>query len=385
MTDTEIKECQEWLDKLKLDDIPKHKERKKTLMDIAGIDHLETKWSSIYAYFFNPKESHGLGTLFYDSLSEILRHKNPDKKIQMNDFSVKTEEPAKDENGNTKFIDILLCDGEYAIIIENKVNAPLYNPLQIYWDSVNIEDCKKCGIVLSLHSINVREYNSNYLNITHGELIKQIEKNLHKYYLSADSKALIFLQEFIRNIYNQENKSNMDKNVLNFYYKGDNRTKINNLAKIRNNIINVLSEQIENDIMNQLLTENGLKLEVIKKKNNRYTYYSFKECNVAMITLVYYTLWGDEKDGCRIQAILEFQGDIKDWVEKNESMMTEKSNTELKKENSYWHYISEDFRFEDPATELFDGFQNRIIEKLKNSNVYKVGCEIVDLYLNRQK
>ena len=65
--------------------------------------------------------------------------------------------------------------------------------------------------------------------------------------------------------------------------------------------------------------------------------------------------------------------------------MTEKSNTELKKENSYWHYISEDFRFEDPATELFDGFQNRIIEKLKNSNVYKVGCEIVDLYLNRQK
>ncbi|MBR6067401.1 MAG: hypothetical protein IKP45_06330 [Bacteroidales bacterium] len=179
----------------------------------------------------------------------------------------------------------------------------------------------------------------------------------------------------------------MEKNILDFYYKGDNHTKINNLARIRNNIINVLSEQIEDDIMNTLLSENGLKLKVIKKKNNRYTHYSFdfEKCNIAMITLVYDLLWKYETNGCRIQAILEFQGDIKNWVEKNESMMTNKSNTELKKENSYWHYISEDFRFKDPATDLFDGFQNRIIEKLKNSNVYKVGCEIVDLYLNRQK
>ena len=95
MEDMSIKKCQEWLDKLKLDDIPKHKERKKTIMDIAGIEHLETKWSLIYAYFFNPKESHGLGTLFYDSLSEILLHKNPNKKIKMNDFYVKTEVPAR--------------------------------------------------------------------------------------------------------------------------------------------------------------------------------------------------------------------------------------------------------------------------------------------------
>ena len=385
MTDTEIKECQEWLDKLKLDDIPKHKERKKTIMDIAGIDHLETKWSSIYAYFFNPREKHGLGTLFYDSLSEILQKKEPNKKIQMNDFSVKTEEPAREEDGSTKFIDILLSDGEYAIIIENKVNAPLYNPLQTYWDSIKIEDSKKCGIVLSLYDLNASKYNSNYLNITHEELIKQVQNNLHKHYLSADSKALMFLQDFIQNIYNQRNT--MDKNILNFYYKGDNHTKINNLAKIRNNIINVLSEQIEDDIMNTLLSENGLKLKVIKKKNNRYTYYSFdfEKCNIAMITLVYDLLWKYETNGCRIQAILEFQGEIKDWVDKNESKMPRPHDNQNEKNSHYWHYISENLIFENPATELFDGFQNRIIEKLKNSDVYKVGCEIVDLYLKSKK
>lgn len=379
----ELEKCKEWLKNVSLASIPKCQERKKTLMDIAGIEHLETKWSLIYAYFFNPKESHGLGSLFYDSLSEILLNKNPNKKIQMNDFYVKTEVPAREKDGSTKFIDILLSNGEYAIIIENKVRASLYNPLQTYWDSVKIEDDKKCGVVLSLYEINASKYNSNYLNITHEELIKQVQNNLYKHYLTADPKALMFLQDFIQNIYNQKNT--MEKNILDFYYKGDNHTIINNLAKIRNNIINVLSEQIEDDIMNRLLTENGLRLEVIKKKNNRYTYYSFKGCNIAMITLVYDILWKYETKGCRIQAILEFQGDIKDWVEKNKFIMPINNNTELKKENSYLHYISEDFRFEDPATELFDGFQNRIIEKLKNSNVYKVGCEIVDLYLNRQK
>lgn len=380
-----IKKCQEWLDKLKLDDIPKHKERKKTIMDIAGIEHLETKWSLIYAYFFNPKESHGLGTLFYDSLSEILLHKNPNKKIQMNDFYVKTEVPAREKDGSTKFIDILLGDGEYAIIIENKVNASLDNPLQTYWNSIKIDDSKKCGIVLSLYDLNASKYNSNYINITHEELIKQVENNLYKHYLSADSKALIFLQDFIQNIYNQKNT--MDKNILNFYYKGDNHTKINNLAKIRNNIINVLSEQIEDDIMNTLLSENGLKLKVIKKKNNRYTYYSFdfEKCNIAMITLVYDLLWKYETNGCRIQAILEFQGEIKDWVDKNESKMPRPHDNQNEKNSHYWHYISENLIFENPATELFDGFQNRIIEKLKNSDVYKVGCEIVDLYLKSKK
>ena len=385
MEDMSIKKCQEWLDKLKLDDIPKHKERKKTIMDIAGIEHLETKWSLIYAYFFNPKESHGLGTLFYDSLSEILLHKNPNKKIQMNDFYVKTEVPAREKDGSTKFIDILLGDGEYAIIIENKVNASLDNPLQTYWNSIKIDDSKKCGIVLSLYDLNASKYNSNYINITHEELIKQVENNLYKHYLSADSKALIFLQDFIQNIYNQKNT--MDKNILNFYYKGDNHTKINNLAKIRNNIINVLSEQIEDDIMNTLLSENGLKLKVIKKKNNRYTYYSFdfEKCNIAMITLVYDLLWKYETNGCRIQAILEFQGEIKDWVDKNESKMPRPHDNQNEKNSHYWHYISENLIFENPATELFDGFQNRIIEKLKNSDVYKVGCEIVDLYLKSKK
>ena len=72
MTDTEIKECQEWLDKLKLDDIPKGYKWQRSLMDITGIKHHENMWSDIYKFFFDIKESHNLGDLFIRSLESLI-------------------------------------------------------------------------------------------------------------------------------------------------------------------------------------------------------------------------------------------------------------------------------------------------------------------------
>lgn len=372
-----------WLNSISLATIPTRRKKKKTIMDIAGIDHLETKWSSIYAYFFDPNEAHGLGTLFYDSLSDIILQKCSDKKLQLNDFSVEVEVPAKDKEGTTKFIDILLTDGEYAVIIENKVYAHLYNPLETYWDSIEIEQEKKCGVVLSLNKINAEKHNPNFINITHEKLIKQIEKNLFKHYHKAEPKSLLFLQDFIQNIYNLKNM--IDDSILKFYYKGDNHLKINKLVQTRNDIINGLSEQIENDNMNRLLEQSGFRLEIRKKKSNRYTYYAFKDCNQAMITLIYDTLWNFENNGCRVRAILEFQGEIKVWLEGKQSTIFQKANPDLTKTKYYWHYISEDWLFPNPAIELGDGFQQRICEKLENGNVYKIGNEIVKQFVAQKK
>lgn len=63
-----IEELTDWLKHQ--NGIPNKKARKETLLDIAGIEHLENHWSFIYLYFFNPKASHGLSRLFIDSLQE---------------------------------------------------------------------------------------------------------------------------------------------------------------------------------------------------------------------------------------------------------------------------------------------------------------------------
>jgi len=75
----------EWLKRL--NDIPKKKVRKETLLDIAGIDHLENHWSFIYMYFFNPKASHGLSRLFIGTLLEIICEKTDKPALSMSSFS----------------------------------------------------------------------------------------------------------------------------------------------------------------------------------------------------------------------------------------------------------------------------------------------------------
>ncbi len=129
--DFNIKILSEWL--RRLNGIPAKKGRKETLLDIAGIEHLENHWSYIYMYFFNPRASHGLSRLFIDSMQDLISKKGKKKPLAMKSFSVLREDAVPDEKGNKKRIDLLLQNDEEAIIIENKVYAKLYNRLDLYW------------------------------------------------------------------------------------------------------------------------------------------------------------------------------------------------------------------------------------------------------------
>lgn len=51
--------------------------------------------------------------------------------------------------------------------------------------------------------------------------------------MSANPKAILLLQDFIQNIYNITHS--MDEEELFFYFKPENREKINRLAEIRKN------------------------------------------------------------------------------------------------------------------------------------------------------
>ncbi|MDY5767667.1 MAG: PD-(D/E)XK nuclease family protein, partial [Alloprevotella sp.] len=65
-----MEKLSDWLKHL--NNLPQKRTRQETLLDIVGIEHLENHWSDIYAYFFNPKASHGLSRLFIDSLQDVL-------------------------------------------------------------------------------------------------------------------------------------------------------------------------------------------------------------------------------------------------------------------------------------------------------------------------
>ncbi len=134
--------------------LPEVPEEVWTFLDIAGFPHYENVISNIYAYYLDKDNSHGFDDLFLNALINAIKKKASDSfepKLKYlddwNEWAVSREETVEG-----KRIDILLTetsgDRETFIIIENKVFAELYNPLDIYW-SVS-KSRRKLGVVLSL-------------------------------------------------------------------------------------------------------------------------------------------------------------------------------------------------------------------------------------------
>ena len=370
-------------------DLPKKRTYKETFLDIAGIDHLENPWSDMYAYFLNPKASHGLSRLFIDSLQSIISSKTGRPPLIMKTFSVLREDAVQDEKGKKKRIDLLLKSEDEAIIIENKVYAPLYNRLDLYWSKPKMPEENKRGVVLSLWSMPMKT--QGFINITHEEYAHSIEQNLARYFANANPKALILLQDFIQNIFNVTHAMNEEE--VSFYF--ENREKINRLAEIRKSVITHIWETIEDGrrvkLLRPLFEETGLKLSIKTKNKVNYCYYTFDALpDKVMLTLVYDTLWNYNNNGCRIRMFLELQSKkMISFIEQHVQYMKDVLGLEpdcLKKETTWWHYKGFDIRFDNPR-ELSNENEiaTRIVEAIKHSHFYEYGQQIINLWNHHHK
>lgn len=380
--DKELELLSDWLKHQ--NDLPKKRTHKETLLDIAGIDHLENHWSDIYAYFFNPKASHGLSRLFIDSLQDVLCSKTEQSPLMMKSFSVLRECGVQDEKGNTKRIDLLLQNEDEAIIIENKVYAALYNRLDLYWNKPNVPEENKRGIVLSPWATPVKFH--NFVNITHEEFAHTIENNLSAYFATANPKSLILLQDFIQNIYNVTHAMNEEE----VYFYFENREKINRLAEIRKNVVSHICKTIEEDgntkLLKPLFKENGMNLSIKTKNNVDYCYYTFDALpDKVMLTLVYDTLWNYDKDGCRIRMFLELQS--KEMIKFVKDM---KDTLELepdghKEDTTWWHYKGTKITFTPKELANSNDIATRIVNTIKESHFYEDGQKIIALWKEHHK
>ena len=106
----------------------------------------------------------------------------------------------------------------------------------------------------------------------------------------------------------------MNEEEFLFYFKDDNRQKINRLAELRKNVIKHIWQPIEDkELLGPLFKEQNYKLSVktkIKATDN-YVYYTFNSMSdKVMLTLCYDTLWDYDQHGCRIRLFLELQGEM---------------------------------------------------------------------------
>ncbi len=235
------------------DKIPQPTKGVKTLFDVMKQPHLENVWSNIYAFFFNPKEDHGFGNLFLRTLVELIKEKQYGRDFsEMIDeyIDVKTEDSTED----SKRLDIALQSDNYAILIENKVYADLYNNLGVYWRNYPQYENHKQGVVLSLYPKTIslegrgKELDHDpekWINITHLELMNRVSRNLHYCLLNGSDKYLSFLKEFYLNIKNITTA--MDNENMQFYI--DNTAQLKEINRHLSGIKDLVSKQIKSEVL----------------------------------------------------------------------------------------------------------------------------------------
>ena len=212
---------------LRLPDLPE--QASKNLYDILGVRNKESINSRILAYFFDVNETHGLKSIFFDSIKSIIENKeyaNSDfLELFNSDFQVNTEDTtAYAEIQTKKRIDIsLLGASKWGIIIENKLYHKLKNPLKAYWEHTQ----KICGdniigVLLTLDNLGYKDDKKQltvkgkkvtYLNITHKELINEVQSQLNIGEVH-NVEGLFYLKEYIKTI-NSHYDSKMDEPIFN--------------------------------------------------------------------------------------------------------------------------------------------------------------------------
>lgn len=234
----------DWLQKL-IDSFPSKNKIRKNLIDIAGYPSWENVNSNLLAFYFDKTEEHGFGTLFLDSLLDLI----PENQMisNENDFNVARE--VYTNNGNR--IDIVIsqkngieisdenANSDWAIIIENKINHHLSgNDLEDYWKS--IESSNKVGIVLSKYESDFPKTFQDdlsrkgiyFYHVSHKALIEKVKEKMHGCFLEADDRHILFLKEFIsntNNFYNSENIMIENQKILKQFH--ENRDNILALKK----------------------------------------------------------------------------------------------------------------------------------------------------------
>ena len=203
------------------------------IFQLAGFPNRETVASRLFAWLLDPDGSHGFGSAPLEAfLACVFPH---DDAIDPQSAVVSTEvatDPDED-TGHSKYLDILIELKDRSIVIENKVDATLYNKLDVYYRYAR--DARKDNghsvtthvVVLHKHedpSIREHEYDGlqwgrNLFDLTYDDLFDSILQHLGPTLMNADNRAIDILKQFIENysyIRNQEETMAADEKMTQF-------------------------------------------------------------------------------------------------------------------------------------------------------------------------
>ena len=189
--------------------LPSRVERPRTFMEIADYTRYEYVYNNLLAFYLDPREAHGFGTLMLDALMSFGRIAEADKVIG-GDISV--EQEVHTDRGK---IDILITSDDHAILIEIKIYARVSNPFDDYATYLeHIADCRsKHKFLLTLYPSG--EGNDwGFMNLTHEKFVGRIRSLLGHHVSGADARHLTMFLDFLNTLENLKKGTRMNKEFI---------------------------------------------------------------------------------------------------------------------------------------------------------------------------
>lgn len=176
-----------------------------TLLEAAGYPNYENVASNLLKFFLDPLEKHGLQALFLKALIEPLGVEGV--AVQGVEREVVTS------NGNR--IDLLIDADAHLIGVENKVYAPLNNPLADYLTHL---DQNRNGRQVALIVLCVYEPQQvlppGVVVVTYEEFMGRVRRDLGSYAADVPAQYLTFALDFVRTMENRKRGNRMNPAVM---------------------------------------------------------------------------------------------------------------------------------------------------------------------------
>ena len=205
--------------------IPRPTPNPLTFLEISGIPHYENVNSNILSFLIDTEQKHGFGDLFIKSLLRSYNIESNRDEIHIQDQELKTKNVDREvKTDSNKRIDILIETEDFAIAIENKIGANLYNDLEDYSKHMDIyhSDSKNIiKIVLSINREPVELLTHNFVNITHKQLFKIIKMQIADKLPLRNRRYLNYLMDFIETMENQTKPNPINSNMLKFFIQNE--------------------------------------------------------------------------------------------------------------------------------------------------------------------
>jgi hypothetical protein len=187
----------------------------RTFLEIAGYPHYENVCSNILAFFLDPEESHGLGTLVLDALAKVGNIATADEGMG---GSVSVAREVTTDKGNR--IDLLIESDDRAVVIENKIHAAARNPFEDY---ANYLDHMADGRTKHMILLTVLPTNEGsgwgFANLTYEEFVEEIRSLLGRYVARADTRHLTIFLDFLNTLENLHKETRMDPKFVELLVK----------------------------------------------------------------------------------------------------------------------------------------------------------------------